>query len=230
MRPIVQRLLQCTPRCVGRCVGAFGECSHDLHSLLHDTVHSAADRHARRSIRCVRGLPRGSLSIYPSIYLSICWREAGATSARAAASVYTAIYRRRWGRGARPRCRVRGCGSRARTSRLVATPGMRAAPPVRPSTQEMLTISRPPPRRCSAACLLGSATRHFSSALFSPTAGCPVTMVHVFFFFFFFFLHPGRVRVLYTPWAAGSARRSALPRVGSGNARARSVAGHREQR
>ena len=63
------------------------------------------------------------------------------------------------GGGARPRCRVRGCGSRARTSRLVATPGMRAAPPVRPSTQEMLTISRPPPRRCSAACLPGSATR-----------------------------------------------------------------------
>ena len=59
------------------------------------------------------------------------------------------------------RCRVRGCGSRARTSRLVATPGMRAAPPVRPSTREMLTISRPPPRRCSAACLLGSATRRF---------------------------------------------------------------------
>ena len=54
----------------GDCVGAFGECSRDLHSLLHDTVHSAAERH---------------------------WREAGATSARAAVSVYTAIYRRRWG-------------------------------------------------------------------------------------------------------------------------------------
>ena len=217
MRPIVQRLLQCTPRCVGRCVGAFGECSHDLHSLLHDTVHSAADRHARRSIRCVRGLPRGSLSIYPSIYLSICWREAGATSARAAASVYTAIYRRRWGRGARPRCRVRGCGSRARTSQLVATPGVRAAPPI---------LAGAPRPACWAA-RLGTSVLHF----FSPTAGCPVTMVHVFFFFFFFFfLHPGRVRVLYTPWAAGSARRSALPRVGSGNARARSVAGHREQR
>ena len=31
--------------------------------------------------------------------------------------------------------------------------------PDRPSTREMLTISRPPPRRCSAACLPGSATR-----------------------------------------------------------------------
>jgi hypothetical protein len=30
---------------------------------------------------------------------------------------------------------------------------------VPPSTQGMLTISRPPPRRCSAACLLGSAAR-----------------------------------------------------------------------
>ena len=68
-RPILQRLLQ-YPAVRGDCVGAFGECSRDLHSLLHDTVHSAAERH---------------------------WREAGATSARAAVSVYTAIYRRRWG-------------------------------------------------------------------------------------------------------------------------------------
>ena len=58
------------PAVRGDCVGAFGECSRDLHSLLHDTVRSAAERH---------------------------WREAGATSARAAVSVYTAIYRRRWG-------------------------------------------------------------------------------------------------------------------------------------
>ena len=41
----------------------------------------------------------------------------------------------------------------------LATPGTRAASPVRPSTLEMLTTSRPPPRRCSAACLPGSATR-----------------------------------------------------------------------
>ena len=72
----------------GDCVGAlsFGECSRDLHSLLHDTVHSAAERH---------------------------WREAEATSARAAVSVYTAIYRRRWGcetalQGARLRHRSQG--------------------------------------------------------------------------------------------------------------------------
>ena len=63
------------------------------------------------------------------------------------------------GGGARLRYRVRDCGSRARTLRLVATPGAPAEPPVRPSTQGMLTISRPPPRRCSAACLLGSAAR-----------------------------------------------------------------------
>ena len=63
------------------------------------------------------------------------------------------------GGGARLRYRVRDCGSRARTLWLVATPGAPAEPPVRPSTQGMLTISRPPPRRCSAACLLGSAAR-----------------------------------------------------------------------
>ena len=49
----------------GDCVGAFGECSRDLHSLLHDTVRSAAERH---------------------------WREAGATSARAATPVYCTPY------------------------------------------------------------------------------------------------------------------------------------------
>ena len=53
---LLQRLLQ-YPAVRGDCVGAFGECSRDLHSLLHDTVRSAAERH---------------------------WREAGATSARAA--------------------------------------------------------------------------------------------------------------------------------------------------
>ena len=58
-RPILQRLLQ-YPVVLGDCVGAFGECSSDLHSLLSDTVRSAAERH---------------------------WREAGATSARAAESV-----------------------------------------------------------------------------------------------------------------------------------------------
>ena len=60
-RPILQRLLQ-YPEVRGDCVGAFGECSSDLHSLLSDTVYSAAERH---------------------------WREAGATSARAAQSVYS---------------------------------------------------------------------------------------------------------------------------------------------
>jgi hypothetical protein len=121
-----RRLLQ-YPAVRGDCVGAFGECSRDLHSLLHDTVRSAAERH---------------------------WREAGATSARAATSFYTAIYRRRWGcETARLRYRMRDCGSRVRTLRLVATPGAPAEPPARPSTQGMLTISRPPPRRCSAACL-----------------------------------------------------------------------------
>ena len=74
----------------GDCVGAFGECSRDLHSLLHDTVHSAAERH---------------------------WREAGATSARAAVSVYTAIYRRRWG------CETALQGARLRLSRAYLAAG-----------------------------------------------------------------------------------------------------------
>ena len=34
----------------------------------------------------------------------------------------------------------------------------------------MLTISRPPPRRCSAACLLGSATRRFCTFFRLPLA------------------------------------------------------------
>ena len=74
------------------------------------------------------------------------------------------------GGGARPRCRVRGCGSRARTSRLVATPGMRAAPPVRPSTLEMLTTSRPPPRRCSSL-TFPSAPLHPSEVVVSAQRG-----------------------------------------------------------
>ena len=41
----------------------------------------------------------------------------------------------------------------------------------------MLTkISRPPPRRCSAACLLGSAARRLC-IFFAYTAGCPVAIV-----------------------------------------------------
>ena len=88
-RPILQRMLQ-YPEVRGDCVGAFGECSRDLHSLLHDTVHSAAERH---------------------------WREAGATSARAAVSVYTAIYRRRWG------CETALQGARLRLSRAYLAAG-----------------------------------------------------------------------------------------------------------
>ena len=88
-RPILQRLLQ-YPAVRGDCVGAFGECSRDLHSLLHDTVRSAAERH---------------------------WREAGATSARAAESVYTAIYRRRWG------CETALQGARLRLSRAYLAAG-----------------------------------------------------------------------------------------------------------
>ena len=68
----------------GDCVGAFAECSADVHSLLSDTVSSAAEQ---------------------------CWREAGATSARAAQSVYTAIYRRRWG------CEAALQGARMKLSR-----------------------------------------------------------------------------------------------------------------
>ena len=82
-RPILQRLLQ-YPEVRGDCVGAFAECSADVHSLLRDTVSSAAEQ---------------------------CWREAGATSARAAQSVYTAIYRRRWG------CEAALQGARMKLSR-----------------------------------------------------------------------------------------------------------------
>ena len=82
-RPILARLLQ-FPEVRGDCVGAFAECSADVHSLLRDTVSSAAEQ---------------------------CWREAGATSARAAQSVYTAIYRRRWG------CEAALQGARMKLSR-----------------------------------------------------------------------------------------------------------------
>ena len=88
-RPILQRLLQ-YPEVRGDCVGAFGECSSDLHLLLSDTVRSAAERH---------------------------WREAGATSARAAQSVYTAIYRRRWG------CETALQGARLRFARAYLVSG-----------------------------------------------------------------------------------------------------------
>ena len=53
------------------------------------------------------------------------------------------------------------------TSRLVATQGMRAALPVRPSTREMLA----PPRRVLRACVLASATRRLC-IFFRVTAGC----------------------------------------------------------
>ena len=45
------------------------------------------------------------------------WREAGATSARAAVSVYTAIYRRRWG------CETALQGARLRLSRAYLAAG-----------------------------------------------------------------------------------------------------------
>ena len=58
--------------------------------LPPNPVHSAAERH---------------------------WREAGATSARAAVSVYTAIYRRRWG------CETALQGARLRLSRAYLAAG-----------------------------------------------------------------------------------------------------------
>jgi hypothetical protein len=87
-------------------------------------------------------------------------RGAGDLRARGDIRLHTAIYRRRCGRGCETALQGRcATAARARTLRLVATPGggAPAEPPVRPSTKGMLTISRPPPRRCSAACLLGSA-------------------------------------------------------------------------
>ena len=59
-------------------------------AALSDTVRSAAERH---------------------------WREAGATSARAAQSVYTAIYRRRWG------CETALQGARLRFARAYLVSG-----------------------------------------------------------------------------------------------------------
>ena len=71
---------------------AFAECSADVHSLLSDTVSSAAEQ---------------------------CWREARATSARAAQSVYTAkIYRRRWG------CETALQGARMKLSRAYLVSGV----------------------------------------------------------------------------------------------------------
>ena len=62
-----------------------------IHLLLRDTVRSAAERHI--------------------------WREAGATSARAATSVCTAIYRRRWG------CETALQGARLRLARAYLAAG-----------------------------------------------------------------------------------------------------------
>ena len=94
------------------------------------------------------------------------WREAGATSARAATSVYTPPYL-----STVSQVGVRDCatvGARLRLARAYlaaggATPGAPAAArgATRPTFDpgDVDHFSRPPPRRCSAACLLGSVAR-----------------------------------------------------------------------
>jgi hypothetical protein len=96
------------------------------------------------------------------------------TSARAATSFYTAIYRR-WG------CETAQRDARLRLARAYLAAGgdarAPAEPPVRPSTQGMLTISRSPPRPAPRpACW---AARLGACAFFPPTAGCPATRVNV---------------------------------------------------
>ena len=78
----------------GDCVGAFAEFSGDLHALLEETASAACDRH---------------------------WRTAGARSASAARSVFTTIYRRRWG------CEAALQGARMRLSRGYLVGGRGAA-------------------------------------------------------------------------------------------------------
>ena len=102
-----------------QCVGDIGECSPDLHSLLSDTVDMAAERH---------------------------WGEAGATSARAARSVYTAIYRHRLG------CEVALHGSRLRLTRAYLVSGGDGAgtgysgmrPTLDPADADHFTAAAPP--------------------------------------------------------------------------------------
>ena len=68
-RPILTRL-STYPRVRGLAIGAFAETSADVRLLLRETAEAAAARF---------------------------WRDAGATSATAAQSVYMSVYRRRWG-------------------------------------------------------------------------------------------------------------------------------------
>ena len=68
-RPILTRL-STYPRVRGLVIGAFAETSADVRLLLRKTAEAAAARF---------------------------WRDAGATSATAAQSVYMSVYRRRWG-------------------------------------------------------------------------------------------------------------------------------------
>ena len=68
-RPILTRL-STYPRVRGLVIGAFAETSADVRLLLRETAEAAAARF---------------------------WRDAGATSATAAQSVYMSVYRRRWG-------------------------------------------------------------------------------------------------------------------------------------
>ena len=106
------------------------------------------------------------LSIHLSIYLSAGVRRGRPPRARRRPSTPPSTV----AGGGGVRDRAAGCAAAA-LARVPRSWWRRRAcarrrPSDLPSTREMLTISRPPPRRCSAACLLGSATRHFSSALF----------------------------------------------------------------
>ena len=106
-RPILTRL-STYPRVRGLVIGAFAETSADVRLLLRETAEAAAARF---------------------------WRDAGATSATAAQSVYMSVYRRRWG----AEFALQGARMRIARAYLATAGGARAARPAR---------RRVRPRRC----------------------------------------------------------------------------------
>ena len=104
-----------------------------------------------------------------------CWREAGATSARAAQSVYTAIYRRRWG------CEAALQGARMKLSRGYLVSGVNDGGAPRGGGASDLRPERPRPLR---SCRLAGAPRHacWTAELGACTFAdrcLPCTMYHV---------------------------------------------------
>ena len=129
-RPILTRL-STYPRVRGLVIGAFAETSADVRLLLRETAEAAAARF---------------------------WRDAGATSATAAQSVYMSVYRRRWG------AEFALQGARMRIARAYLVTGQAEPTPRDPrgavgSTPAMRRPSRPPlrhPFRASRRARAGS--------------------------------------------------------------------------